>query len=113
MKRRLELLARTYTGKSYKDWLDSQKEAQEGDEWKQYDTPPIPTTYPSRVWINPDKIILAIETYSIEEMYNNPDEPSFDTVDLYIEDEVNISIISTLEELNTKLEEFYNQSNEE
>lgn len=102
----LELEVRTYIGKEYKDYLRSQQEdLPEGDEWKrdlEEAKVGAPKAYPSRILINPDKFLSAIETYSIEELANNPDNPTYDAVDVCLEDGLQLSVVGTLDEFIDK-----------
>ena len=107
----LELEVRTYIGKEYKDYLRSQQEdLPEGDEWKaeveDYKVE-VPKAYPSRILINTSKFLSAIETYSIEEMANNPEHPTYDSVDVCLEDGLQISVVGTLDEFIEKWEEHH------
>lgn len=107
--RLLELEARTYIGKEYRDFLKSQEEdLEEGNEWKRdlLDRS-APKAYPSRILINPAKFITAIESYSLEEMTNNPETPEFDSVDLCLEDGLQISIIGNMEDFLDKWNAFH------
>ncbi len=105
----LELEARTYIGKEYRDYLKSQEDAQEeGNEWKRDLGPSsAPKAYPSRILVHPDRVIMAIESYSIEEMINNPEEPQFDSVDLCLEDGIQISLTGDLDDFSTKWNEYF------
>ena len=107
----LELEVRTYIGKEYKDYLKSQQTQEEdlpeGDEWKRgleefQEKKTAPKAYPSRILINPAKFLTAIETYSIEEMANNPDNPQYDAVDVCLEDGLQISVVGTLDQFVEK-----------
>lgn len=107
--RLLELEVRTYVGKEYKDYLKSQQQEDlpEGDEWKRdmeefNAQKKAPKAYPSRILINPAKFLTAIETYSIEEMANNPYDPQYDAVDICLEDGLQISAVGTLDQFIAK-----------
>lgn len=108
----LELEARTYIGREYKEYLRSQEEdSEEGNEWKKSLGPTVvPKTYPSRVLVDPARIIMAIESYSVEELAANPEHPEFDTVDLCLMDGVQLSIVGNLDSFQSKLNEF-NENN--
>lgn len=104
--RLLEVEVRTYVGKDYKNYLKSQQEdLPEGDEWKaevdDYQVQ-VPKVYPSRMLINPAKFLTAIETYSIEELATNPDDPQYDSVDICLEDGLQISVVGTLDQFKDR-----------
>lgn len=109
--RLLELEVRTYIGKDYKNYMQSQQEdLPEGDEWKaevEDFQVKVPKAYPSRILINPAKFLSAIETYSIEEMANNPENPQYDAVDVCMEDGLQISVVGTLEEFQEKWNKYH------
>lgn len=109
----LELEIRTYLGKEYRDYLKSQEEdPQEGDEWKRelgLDTKGVPKAYPSRILIDPRRFIAAIETSSLEELAENPDEPGLDSVDLCLDDGLQLSIIGSLDEFKKKWDKHHKQ----
>jgi hypothetical protein len=109
MRHLIELEARTYLGKEYKAYFKSQEDSEEeGNEWKKdIEEPMIPKTYPSRVFVDPKRIIMAIESYSLEEMANNPEDPHFDSVDLCLEDGIQLSIVGGLNDLQEKIDEYY------
>lgn len=119
-KRFLELTLRTYLGKDYKKYIDqiSKKETdyEEADEWKKYlnDEEEVepPKVHPTRVFLDPNEIISYVETFSMEEAAKNPDNPIYDTVDIHMYDGIQVSIISTLDEFNQKLKDFYNEGAE-
>lgn len=111
MERLLELKVRTYISRDYVDYFDKQDtELPEGDEWKKdllETNTKVPKTYPARILINPNKFLTAIETYSLEELHNNPDNPTFDTVDLCLEDGIQVQILGNLNEFQKKYNAFY------
>lgn len=106
--RLLELNARTYVGKDYNEFLRSREEEdQEGNEWKQLLGPQkVPTQYPCRVLVDPNRITMAMESYSIEEMTAHPEDPSVDTVLLCLEDGTTLSLIGDMDDFMTRLDEF-------
>lgn len=107
--RLLELEARTYIGKEYRDYLKSQEEDQEeGNEWKKdlFDKA-VPRVYPSRILVNPASIISAIESYSIEEMVTNPDNPTFDSVDLCLADGLQVSLVGDMDAFLDRWDAFH------
>lgn len=105
----IEVEARTYIGREYKDYLKSQEEADdEGNEWKRaLDPVPVPKAHPSRVLIPPDDIIMAIETCSMEALARDSEDPEFDSVDLCLIDGIQLNLVGTLDDLKDKLEEYY------
>ncbi len=110
--RLLELEARTYIGKEYRDFMKSQEEdEEEGNEWKRAlmdeSNKSVPKAYPSRILINPNKFITAIESYSLEEMVNNPEGPQFDSVDLCLEDGIQISLVGNMDDFLEKWNEYH------
>ena len=112
MSKLLELEIRTYLGKEYRDYLKSQEddEVQEGDEWKRdlgLDAKNVPRAYPSRILIDPSKFIAAIETSSLEELAEHPDNPGLDSVDLCLEDGLQLSIIGNLDVFKKKWTAFH------
>lgn len=107
----LELEARTYIGREYKEFLKSQEDIDEdGNEWKRNLDIHVPKTYPSKVMIDPERIVMAIESYSFEEMMGNPETPEFDSVDLCLMDGVQISLVGNMEHFKAKLAEFYEEN---
>ncbi len=101
----LELEARTYIGREFKEYLKSQEDIdEEGNEWKKViKDVNIPKAYPSKLLVDPNKIIMAIESYSVEELANNPEAPEFDSVDLCLEDGIQLSLVGNLKSFTTKL----------
>ncbi len=97
----LQLETRTYTGREYKEFMRSQEETEEeGNEWKKAlgDGPKMPRAHRSRVLIDPTRIIMAVESCSLEELTNNPEEPTFDSVDLCLEDGIQLSLTCDMDE---------------
>jgi len=110
--RLLELEARTYIGKEYRDYLRAQEvDKEEGNEWKKdlYENR-VPRVYPCRIMVNPKSVISAIESYSIEEMVTNPENPRFDSVDLCLEDGLQISLTCNMDEFMGKWSDFNKES---
>jgi len=99
--RLLQLEIRTYTGKAYKEYLRSQEDIEEeGNEWKKsmIDEAKVPKAHFSRVLVDPTRIIMAVESCSIEEITNNPESPEFDSVDLCLEDGIQLSLTCNMDE---------------
>ena len=110
-KKLLELEIRTYLGKEYRDYLKSQdEEPQEGDEWKRdlgLDATNVPRAYPSRILIDPSRFVAAIETSSLEELAEHPDNPAMDSVDLCLEEGLQLSIIGNLDSFLKRWNKFH------
>lgn len=102
----LQLETRTYIGKEYKEYLRSQEELdQDGNEWKKsIDDPIVPTAFRARVLIDPKRIIMAVESSSLEELSRNPDFPEFDSVDLCLEDGIQLSLTCNMDEFINECE---------
>lgn len=107
----IELEARTYIGREYKDYLKSQEDIdEEGNEWKRNIDVPVPKAHPSRVLVAPDDIVMAIETCSMEALAKDSENPEFDSVDICLMDGVQLNLVGTLDDLYEKLEEFYERN---
>ena len=48
---------------------------------------------------------MAIESCSVEELTNNPDDPQFDSVDLCLEDGIQLSLVGNMNVLKRKIAE--------
>ena len=104
----IELEVRTYIGTEYKNYLKSQEDLdEEGNEWKRNIEVPVPKAHPSRVLVDPDDIIMAIETCSMEALANDPENPEYDSVDVCLIDGIQLNVVGSLDDFNTKLREFY------
>ena len=71
------------------------------------DAKSVPKAYPSRILIDPSKFIAAIETSSLEELAENPENPAMDSVDLCLSDGLQLSIIGNLDRFAKKWNDFH------
>ena len=69
----------------------------------------VPRAYPSRILIDPSKFIAAIETSSLEELAEHPDNPAMDSVDLCLSEGLQLSIIGDLDSFQKKWNKFHAQ----
>ena len=91
--------------KDYNQYLDSQEDNEEYDaseSWKKdledEESKVPPKSFPARVAIDAEQISAYVETYSLEALYNNKENPQFDSIDLILKDGLQITIIGTMEE---------------
>lgn len=108
----LELQTKTYMGKEYRDYIQALMRENDDDleQWqKDMNESEIipPKEYRSRVFINPDLIMTYVETFSLEQMHNNPKNPKFDTIDICMSDGLNLTVVDTIENFQAKLEQYY------
>jgi len=112
MKAYVEVNVLTYTVKEITKYFEKGEDPKEGDEWKTLieDNNQVPHAYISRCRINPDKILSYTETFSIDQLHilNQGEEPSFDVVELSMEDGLTMILQGTLEEFQSKLDNYYN-----
>jgi hypothetical protein len=62
-------------------------------------------TYAS-IFLDPNDIVTAIEVSSLKEVHENPDNPKFDSMELFMREGVNIQICSSKKEFLKKLKDF-------
>jgi len=111
----IEFTTKIYPGKKFREFLDSQEapdNLSEGDEWKKGLLEAIepPDPHYVRLYIDPTRILSFTESFSLEESLRNPDAPSYDVVDVSLEDGLEWQLICTMEEFLSKLENFEKQN---
>lgn len=119
MKKFIQLITKTYIGKEFREYIDRSNpdNLDESERWKKdlYENEEIeevklPKAHTSRVMVDPDSILSMTETFSLEEMHRNKNNPRYDSVDIAMLDGLQISVVGTLDEIQEQLEEFYNNN---
>ncbi len=107
----LELLTRTYIGKEFRQYINDTEpdNLPEGDEWKATLKEDIeaPKGHLTRMYINPGDIRSYSETFSLEEMHNNPENPALDSVEVTFHWGESLCFAISIEQFHKKLKAYY------
>jgi hypothetical protein len=115
----VESAIKSYEARSFNRFLNERnadEDISEGDEWKRQlkdskgEIPPPPFTI-TRTWFKPQDILNITESYSLEALFENPDNPKLDVLTVDLKDGISLILLETFEELEKKIEEWINHFN--
>ena len=112
MKQLVEFKTAVYPAKEYQDYIKKMyPDSENGEEIEQWqrdiyrDEATFPDMRFASIFIDPQEVVTVIEVSSLKEMHDNPDEPGFDSLELFMNEGVNVQIICTKKEFIKKLKE--------
>jgi len=115
MKKYLNLKTRTYKSKEYDAYLNSLDESEDYDEadaWKKdiREDKEAPIAKLANLRVDPDQIVAMIENCSLEAFTENPDDPRYDSVDVYLASGLMVTVTGTIKEIEKQMEKLFSKA---
>lgn len=103
----LRLKTRIYKGKDYQKYINDLEDSSDPDNaWKYSQVDPPQARVVEILLYDIKTIKYAIQSISMDEMENNPENPKLDSVEVYLSDDSSLMLAHTLEEYETLIKQY-------